>query len=172
MKKFELVEPSLKYKKGFDLFHKNYKESGEHFVPFVLKFYENNLEEYIALLKGFSKGVRVPDTFTEHSTFWLKDEDDNIKGVVNIRHRITDSLRRDSGLIGYGIAPMYRKQGYATVMLKLALQNAKQMGINKALITCAKENIGSAKVILNNNGILDSEEMINSNMVQRYWVET
>ncbi|MNI93716.1 hypothetical protein D3C76_1732890 [compost metagenome] len=56
-------------------------------------------------------------------------------------------------------------------MLRLALLEAKKLGINKALVTCDKENIGSAKTIINNDGILDSEEIINDIEIQRYWIE-
>ena len=44
-----------------------------------------------------------------------------------------------------GIRPSQRKKGYAFQMLSLALPIAKELGINKALITCDKTNLGSAK---------------------------
>lgn len=41
MENLKLVEPNIMYKDGFNLFFKDYKNSGEEFVPFVLKFYTN-----------------------------------------------------------------------------------------------------------------------------------
>jgi len=77
--RIELVEPAIKYATGFNLFYKNYKDSGEKLVPFVLKLYEGSMEDYVNRLKGFTKGIGVPKGFIEHSTFWLKDEKDEIK---------------------------------------------------------------------------------------------
>jgi predicted acetyltransferase len=39
------------------------------------------------------------------------------------------------------------------------------------LITCDKDNIGSAKTIIANNGVLENELVEdNGNIVQRYWI--
>jgi len=84
---------------------------------------------------------------------------------------LNDSLKKEGGHIGYGVAPMYRKKGYATKMLSLALKKANDLGINRALVTCSRSNIASAKVVQNNNGFLDSEELYNGNIIQRYWID-
>ncbi|MBN2354264.1 MAG: GNAT family N-acetyltransferase [Spirochaetales bacterium] len=169
---YKLAAPDVKYRNGFDIFFNNYIQSGEKLVPFVLKFYTGAFEEYVALLLGFPRGIGVPEGYIEHSTFWLSDPDGLIKGVVNIRHRLSDSLRREGGHIGYGVAPMYRGRGYATLMLKLALEKARHLGIERALITCDKGNVASARVARKNGGVLDSEEFLDGRFIQRYWIET
>ena len=57
-------------------------------------------------------------------------------------------------------------------MLKLALEKARDLGITKALLTCDKSNVASARVIRKNGGRLDSEEMLEDHMIQRYWIDT
>ena len=42
-------------------------------------------------------------------------------------------------------------------MLLMALPIAKELGINKILIMCDKNNIGSAKTIMNNGGVLENQ---------------
>ena len=42
-------------------------------------------------------------------------------------------------------------------MIGLALEECRKLGINKVLMTCDKTNIGSAKSIMNNGGVLESE---------------
>ncbi len=49
---------------------------------------------------------------------------------------------------------------------------AKTIGLLNALLTCAKSNIASARVIQKNGGVLDSEEVIDGELWQRYWIET
>ena len=65
-----------------------------------------------------------------------------------------------------------RKKGYGTMMLKLGLEKYKELNLSKVLISCDKINIASAKVIQNNNGILDNEVFSEtfSEIIQRYWI--
>lgn len=110
---------------------------------------------------------RVPD-----SVFFLLDEDrDRLLGAVNIRHYLNDALLKEGGHIGDGIRPSERRKGYATEMIRLALLECRKLGIDRVLITCDKDNIGSAKSILKNGGVLENE-FVNSEGVieQRYWI--
>ena len=109
----------------------------------------------------------VPDT-----TLFCLDKDRNIfVGAVNIRHYLNDSLRKTGGHIGDGVRPSERRKGYATAMIKLALEECKKLRIHKVLICCDKENIGSAKSIIKNGGILENEVEEDGHIEQRYWVE-
>lgn len=117
-------------------------------------------------LKEAAEGL-VPD-----SVFFLLDEArDRLLGAVNIRHYLNDSLLKEGGHIGDGIRPSERRKGYATEMIRLALIECKKLGIDKVLMTCDKENIASAKSIIKNGGILESE-FVNSDgkVEQRYWI--
>ena len=112
-------------------------------------------------------GDRVPD-----SVFFLLDEDrDRLLGAVNIRHYLNESLLKEGGHIGDGIRPSERRKGYATEMIRLALIECKKMGIDKVLMTCDKDNIGSARSIVKNGGVLENE-FVNSDgdAEQRYWI--
>ena len=55
-------------------------------------------------------------------------------------------------------------------MIGLALEKCKELGINKVLMTCDKTNIGSAKSIINNGGVLESEFEEDGVVEQRYWI--
>ena len=49
-------------------------------------------------------------------------------------------------------------KGYATKMVELAINEFKKMGYKEIFLQSSKGNIGSMKVIENNNGILIKEE--------------
>ena len=109
---------------------------------------------------------RVPD-----STFFCLDVDRNIfVGAINIRHYLNESLLYTGGHIGDGIRPSERRKGYATAMIGLGLEECKKLGITKVLMTCDKDNIGSAKSIMNNGGILEDEVVEDGVVEQRYWI--
>jgi predicted acetyltransferase len=109
--------------------------------------------------------------FVPSTLFFLVDENNRIYGALHIRHELNDYLFHYGGHIGYGIRPSERKRGYAAKMLSLSLPIVKEFGIKKALVTCSKENIASAKTIINNGGILENEVMEDGEMVQRYWID-
>ena len=48
-----------------------------------------------------------------------------------------------------------------------------EIGIDRALVTCGKENVGSVRVILGNGGVFESEEFNpeGGEVVQRYWIQ-
>ena len=112
--------------------------------------------------------TRVPD-----SVFFLLDEERNrLLGAVNIRHELNDALLQTGGHIGDGIRPSERRKGYATEIIRLALLECRRLGIDRVLITCDKDNIGSAKSILRNGGVLENEVLDrDGELVQRYWID-
>ncbi len=171
MDNLRLIEPQLDFEKEHDEMLKDWRQTGEKLVPYVIQFDSTDYKKFIDQLNGFKKGVGIPDTFVPNSTYYLTDNKNRILGVVNIRHRLTDNLLIEGGHIGYGIRPSERRKGYATRILDLALVEAKKLGINRALVTCDKENIGSAKTILKNGGKFDQENLYEGRIVQRYWID-
>ncbi len=106
------------------------------------------------------------------TTLFLLDIDRNrLIGAVNIRHYLNDSLLLDGGHIGDGIRPSERRKGYGTEMIRLALVECKKLGIEKVLMVCDKDNIGSRKTIINNGGVLENEIVSEDGEIeQRYWI--
>ncbi|WP_231514900.1 GNAT family N-acetyltransferase [Oceanobacillus salinisoli] len=57
-------------------------------------------------------------------------------------------------------------------MLALALKKCKELHIDRVLVTCDEDNIGSAKVILNNNGKEDRSFIDEHGTVKRrFWID-
>ncbi|KXZ40328.1 Predicted acetyltransferase [Alkalithermobacter thermoalcaliphilus JW-YL-7 = DSM 7308] len=166
-----LIKPDTSFKSEFLDMISEWKESGEELIPWSLNFNTTDFNEMVEKINGYSNGIGLKDGFVECSTYWLINENNKILGAIDIRHRLNEKLLYRGGHIGYGIRPSERKKGYATQMLSLALNICKTIGIPKVLITCDKNNIGSSKVILNNGGILDSEEIENGEVFQRYWID-
>ena len=110
--------------------------------------------------------------YVPSSLYYAYDDERNIMvGAVNIRHYLNDKLMFDGGHIGDGVRPSERRKGYATKIIALALDECKKLGIDKVLITCNKDNIGSKKSIINNGGILENEVIDeDGEKVLRYWI--
>ena len=92
-------------------------------------------------------------------------------GAVNIRHFLNEALLLNGGHIGDGVRPSQRRKGIATAMIALALEECRKLGLDRVLMVCDKENIGSAKSIQKNGGILENEVVVNGVIEQRYWID-
>ena len=102
--------------------------------------------------------------------YWLvDDEQDYFIGEVAIRHRLNDALNLRGGHIGYVIRYNEWGKGYGTLMLKLALDKAKERGLDKVLITCNDSNTASARVMEKNGCILENVIDVEGQPVRRYW---
>ena len=167
--KLKLVKASDQYCAQIKDMLDEWNATGEKIVPYAIRridyhdfaYYCDNLEA-----KDTSCGL-VPD-----STFFCLDEERYIiVGAVNIRHYLNESLLLNGGHIGDGVRPSERRKGIATKMIALALDECKILGIERVLMVCDKENIGSAKSIKNNGGVLENEVVVNGIVEQRYWIE-
>lgn len=111
---------------------------------------------------------KVPD-----SVYFLLDVERNILlGAVNIRHYLNDHLLQFGGHIGDGVRPSERRKGFATEMIRLSLIECKKLGIQRVLMVCDKTNVGSAKSIVKNGGVLENEIAdADGKIHQRYWID-
>lgn len=134
--------------------------------------FKNDYHDFDSYLENLEQKEATSDRVPDSVFFLLDIEKDQLLGAVNIRHSLNDDLLASGGHIGDGIRPSERRKGYATELIRLALIECKKLGINKVLITCDKSNVGSAKSIVKNGGILENE-FINSDgqLEQRYWIE-
>lgn len=105
------------------------------------------------------------------SQFWLVNGGNRYIGDVDIRHCLNESLKRFGGHIGYKIRPTFRQRGYGTLICKLGVERARLLGIGDILITCDDDNIGSAKIIEANGGLLrDRVDNGRGVLTRRYWI--
>ena len=119
-------------------------------------------------------GINLPINYVRATTFWLIDKEKFI-GEISIRHELNSSLMNYGGNIGYEIRQSESCKGYGTKMLSMALIYCKEkLNLNRVLITCDDDNMGSIKVIENNGGVLENKvknSLSRGNVItRRYWI--
>jgi len=165
-----LIKASRAYQQEITDYMDEWRQSGEKIFPLAVDkpLLHEDFDAYCASLEiGEGHPRLVPD-----STFFCLDrESGQIVGAVNIRHRLNEGLLHYGGHIGDGVRPSARRKGVASAMIGLALEECKRLGISRVLMVCDKVNIGSAKSIQNNGGVLENELMNEGRLIQRYWID-
>ena len=172
MDKIILVKPDLSYADEII----KYKEESLAESPIINgsagldRF--SSIEVWLEELKKRSCEDTVPKGLVPSSTYLAVREKDNyIVGMIDIRHYLNEYLTQVGGNIGYGVRKTERNKGYAKQMLKLALEKCKELKIKKVLITCDEDNIASEKVILSANAKLEDIRNVNGENKKRFWID-
>lgn len=175
MSKFYLEKPSLKRKlQAIEYIKEHKKYNSKIHGTCSLQKYCDNYEGWLNHIEKLKKEQTCPKNYVPSNTYFLiKEDEDRIIGMIDIRHKLNDFLLNYGGHIGYGIRPTERQKGYNKINLYLGLQKSKELGLNKVLITAADNNPSSYKTILSLGGVLenkipdDEEENIE---LGRYWI--
>ena len=158
MDKFSLVQPT--------------KEHERKAIDYIREFYEYNspingvgglhryLENYDGWLQKLTKDrtlIASDEKVPAETYFLVRECDQKIVGMINIRLELNDNLRRYGGHIGYSIRPTERQKGYNKINLYLGLCVCKKHGIKEVLMDCDKDNIASAKTMQSFGAVLVKE---------------
>ena len=172
MDKIILVEPDLSYADEII----KYKEESLEESPIINgsagldRF--SSIEIWFEELKKRSCEDTVPEGLVPSSTYLgVREKDNYIVGMIDIRHYLNEYLTQVGGHIGYGVRKTERNKGYAKQMLKLALEKCKELKIKKVLITCDEDNIASEKVILSVNAKLEDIRNVDGENKKRFWID-
>ena len=172
MDKIILVKPDLSYTDEII----KYKEESLAESPIIngsagLNRF-SSIEDWLEELKKRSCEDTVPEGLVPSSTYLgVREKDNYIVGMIDIRHYLNEYLTEAGGHIGYGVRKTERNKGYAKQMLKLALEKCKELKIKRVLITCDEDNIASEKVILSANAKLEDIRNVDGENKKRFWID-
>lgn len=148
----------------------NSEVNGSGGLDRYLEDYEGWLDKLEKDYTTIASEERVP----ARTYFLVREIDNRIIGMVNIRLALNEKLRKSGGNIGYSIRPTERGKGYNKINLYLALQICKDYGIKEVLLDCDKENLASARTIKALGGKLIKEYYDEENakcVVQDYIID-
>jgi predicted acetyltransferase len=152
--------------------HHEFEDAEFESFPFLL-LWEPDLEwsSYVALLEGLRNRTAVPEGLVP-STFLLAEVDGELVGRVSVRFALNDYLAAQGGNIGYGVRPAFRGRGYATDILRQAVTAARAEGVERILVVCDDDNVGSIRVIERSGGVLESVVTPTDGGApfRRYWI--
>ena len=156
-----LTEPTMEYDEQIQGFRQEYLRSGESMDG------SSSLRKY----DHTQDWINQIESLTTQYMF-IREEDNRVVGLIQIRHQFNDFLAKYAGHIGYCVRPSERKKGYASQMLSQVLPECRQLGIFDVLVCCLADNEGSRRTILKNGGIFESTvfEPQSQCLIERYWI--
>lgn len=172
MEKLKLVIPNEKYLDDVEAYKEEFlaiNSSMDGCGP--LRYYD--AKEWLEEIKKYTKEETLPEGKVIATQFlFVRESDNRIIGLIQVRHYFSEYLRLYGGNIGYSIRPSERRKGYAKEMLKMVLPFCKEIGLEKVLITCLEENEASRRTILANGGVYENTiyNKDENQYFQRYWI--
>lgn len=166
MEKIKLEAPSKERKVEALEYRDEFKEHSSKLAGDSGLGKTENYSEWVQQKIDWSNEINVPEEFVPATTYFaIRESDGRIVGMIDLRHCLNDNLRKFwMGHIGYSVRPTERKKGYATEMLRLALEEYKKNGVDVVVVGCDEDNIGSKKAILKCGGELMDRSMRDGKM--------
>lgn len=173
-----LVEPSWEYAEDLWAFRQEIidadADNEDQFAGCMSLNSSKNADEWIricTLRKDEKTCGEVGTTVPSHTFLAIRKRDNRIIGVIDLRHHIDHPILGTwGGHCGYSVRPSERRKGYAKEMLRLDKLKAKELGINKMLVTCDEGNDASEKTILANGGIYEKTIDVDGDKMKRFWI--
>ncbi len=153
MERLILEEPSLERKSDAIEYIEEHLQYGSNINGCgALDRYIDRYEEWLLFLDDIKNGRT---DFVKALTYFLVRESDNkIIGMINIRLYLDEKLAKSGGHIGYGIRPTERRKGYNKMNLYLGLKVCHEHNLEEVLLFCNEDNKASYKTMEALGGIL------------------
>ncbi len=154
--KFEI--PTLQRKEdAIEYINEFYKYDSKINGAGGLNKYLDSYEDWIVKLDQDYKTIASEKRVPAKTFFLVRESDNKIVGMINIRLALNERLKKRGGHIGYSIRPTERKKGYNKVNLYLGLLECQKNEIREVLMSCYKDNPASYKTMLALGAQLKSE---------------
>jgi predicted acetyltransferase len=169
--KLKLRELTTTDEQAFLTGRSEWQGESPHWYSFIWND-QMTFQKMLTILNKESAGIDIPPHKVPHTRLYAFLED-QIIGRVSVGHQLNDYLKKRGGHLGYAVAPKFRNKGYATEMLRQALEYCKKINLTSVMITCAVDNIPSWKVIEKFGGLLDAEvwDDDDKEMIRKYWIK-
>ena len=169
-----LVLPTAEYKDEIAAYRQEFLDAGDSMDGTGPLRRMADITEWLAITERFRHEDTVPLGWVQATQFLcVREKDDRVVGMIQVRHRFNEFLKKYGGHIGYSVRPSERGKGYASWMLNAVKPFCRSIGLDAIMVSCLTANDKSRRVILKNGGIYDAtvHEPIDNLDLERYWID-
>ena len=170
----KLIAPSMEYDEQIQAYRNEFLAYGGSMDGCGSLRRFDRTQDWLDQVEALRRAETTPPDLVPMTQYiYVRETDNKIVGVIQIRHYFNEYLEKYAGHIGYSVCPSERRKGYATQMLKLVLPECRKLGIDHVLVCCVRGNEGSKRTILNNGGIYESTvyQKERDITLERYWID-
>lgn len=149
-----LVRPGMEWKEKALAFRQEFFDHGEP-VIFGSELLDktDRYEDWLEAAARNACPETVNPAWVLTDTYFAVDGGE-IVGIIDLRHTLNDFLK-DLGNCGYSVRPACRRKGYGKRMLRLALDRAREAGMEELRVSVERGNAPSVGVILGCGGVYE-----------------
>lgn len=148
MEKFYFEVPSIEREDdAIDYINEHYKYNSNINGVGGLHRYLDNYEGWLDKLENDYIIEPNEERVPSRTYFLVRESDNKIVGMINIRTALNKRLSAFGGHIGYGIRPTERGKGYNKINLYLGLKICDKYGIDKVFLDADLDNPASWKTM-------------------------
>lgn len=173
MKNIKLVLPTKEHEQKAMEMKQEFIDFGEMVMNGSALLDQLEYKEWLEHTETYRNEETAGGDWVPSTTFFAVCIDSgNIIGMIDIRHHIRHPfLSEYGGHIGYCVRPNQRQRGYATRILELGLEYAREICLHRVMLGCYTDNIGSVKIIKKCGGALSEEKLyLDGKPMYIYWI--
>lgn len=154
MEMFKYVVPTKEWEeKAIDFINEFYQYNSDINGTGGLHRYLDNYDEWLEKLEEDYTREVSEEGAPARTYFFVRENDNKIIGMINIRLALNEKLKKYGGNIGYCIRPTERGKGYNKINLFLGLQVCKAYNIDEVFMDADKDNPASWRTIESLGGV-------------------
>ena len=154
MERLRHVIPSMEYmEQGIEYIEEHINAGSNINGSGGLHRYLDNYQGWLEKLEQDRKCIPNEQRVPAETYYLVREEDNKIIGMINIRLVLNERLQQCGGHIGYGIRPSERNKGYNKINLYLALLRCQNLGIKEVILDCDSSNLASSRTMESLGGI-------------------
>ena len=154
MERLRHVVPSMEYmEQGIEYIEEHINAGSNINGSGGLHRYLDNYQGWLEKLEQDRKCIPNEQRVPAETYYLVREEDNKIIGMINIRLVLNERLQQCGGHIGYGIRPSERNKGYNKINLYLALLRCQNLGIKEVILDCDSSNLASSRTMESLGGI-------------------